>query len=793
MLNRPEILAPAGSMDALKAAVSAGADACYAGGNMFSARAFAGNFDTTELLEAIDYCHIHNVKLYMAVNTLLKNSEMKDLIPYLDPFYREGVDGIIVQDVGVIRSLSKAYPDLPLHGSTQMSVCSTYGAEFLKNLGMTRFVPARELSLNEIKSIKEAVDIEIETFVHGAMCFCYSGKCLMSSFAGGRSGNRGRCAQPCRKAYNSKQFNHEYALSMKDMCTLASLPQLIEAGIDSFKIEGRMKKPEYVAAAVHAYSEITDECINGHLNEKRIAYHTDRLMDIYNRGGFSSGYYYMKNGKEMLANKRPNHTGTLIGKVEAVEAPFVYIRLERGIQAKDVLEIRTGTEQNIELTSNVTAQAGQKIRLNANNLRQIRKDMHVYRTRNNALIEDIGVRFIQKEKQTDIYGKVTAKIGEPITLELFSGVDDISVKVKGECISQAAKRPVEVTQIIDKLSRTGGTGFNFYLESECDENIFISLGSLNVLRREAVRRLEQALIGRYRRRVSDEMKPLYNSREDIKRKNEMKTDLKRAAGCYVSVKTMEQFQIVNNYEFVRHIIIDYNIIREAEVGKMNSEKKIYVAFPDILRENKKHNMKDLYFLAGMTDGIYVKNIDELGLLKEYGYKGTVLLDSFLYAYNDEAIRFYKDTFDNVIFVGSVELTHHELESLCTGTVERLYGYQPVMITAQCFINNYLDGCGYNRSKRFSFRDEKGNRFFSVNNCRDCYSIIYNGVPTDNVKQLTNNRNTDITNEYLIDFTIESVDQTKKVMDRLEKIQTGETDIESDELDYTRGHYIKGIE
>ena len=475
MLNRPEILAPAGSMDALKAAVSAGADACYAGGDMFSARAFAGNFDTTELLEAIDYCHIHNVKLYMAVNTLLKNSEMKKLIPYLEPFYREGVDGIIVQDVGVIRSLSQAYPDLPLHGSTQMSVCSTYGAEFLKNLGLTRFVPARELSLKEIKSIKEAVDIEIETFVHGAMCFCYSGKCLMSSFAGGRSGNRGRCAQPCRKAYNSRKFNHEYALSMKDMCTLADLPQLIEAGIDSFKIEGRMKKPEYVAAAVHAYSEITDEYINGHVNEKRIKYHTDRLMDIYNRGGFSSGYYYMKNGKEMLANKRPNHTGTLIGKVEAVEAPHVYIRLERGIQAKDVLEIRTGTEQNIELTSNITAQAGQKIRLNANNLRQIRKDMQVYRTRNNALIDDINVRFIQKEKQTDIYGKVTAKIGKPIMLELFSDVDDISVKVSGECVSQAAKRPVEVTQIIDKLSKTGGTGFNFYLEAECDENIFLSL------------------------------------------------------------------------------------------------------------------------------------------------------------------------------------------------------------------------------------------------------------------------------------------------------------------------------
>ncbi len=790
MLNRPEILAPAGSMDALKAAVNAGADACYAGGDMFSARAFAGNFDTTELLEAIDYCHIHNVKLYMAVNTLLKNSEMKELVSYIDPFYREGVDGIIVQDVGVIRSLSQAYPDLPLHGSTQMSICSTYGAEFLKNLGLTRFVPARELSLKEIKTIKEAVDIEIETFVHGAMCFCYSGKCLMSSFAGGRSGNRGRCAQPCRKEYNSRKFNHEYALSMKDMCTLANLPQLIEAGIDSFKIEGRMKKPEYVAVAVHAYSEITDEYINGYVDEKRIKYHADRLMDIYNRGGFSSGYYYLKNGKEMLANKRPNHTGTLIGKVEAVEAPHVYIRLECGIHAKDILEIRTGTEQNIELTSNITAQAGQKICLNANNLRQIQKDMQVYRTRNNALIDDINARFIQKEKQTDIYGKVTAKIGEPITLELFSGVDDISVKVSGECVSQAAKRPVETTQIVDKLSKTGGTGFNFYLEAECDENIFISLGSLNVLRREAVHQLEQALIGRYKRMLPNNKKLSHNSQKDIYKKPK---DLKGDAGCYVSVKTMEQFRIINNYKFVRHIVIDYNIMREAEVGKMNSDKKIYVAFPDILRENRKHNMKDLYFLSGMSDGIYIKNIDELGLLIENGYKGAVLLDSFLYAYNDEAIRFYKDLFDNVTFIGSVELTHQEIKDLCTDTVERLYGYQPVMITAQCFINNYLDGCGYNRSECFSFRDEKGNRFFSVNNCRDCYSVIYNGVPTDNMKQLTNNRNTDITNEYLIDFTIESEEQTKKIMDRLEWIRDNKADFETDEMDYTRGHYIKGIE
>lgn len=258
-------------------------------------------------------------------------------------------------------------------------------------------------------------------------------------------------------------------------------------------------------------------------------------------------------------------------------------------------------------------------------------------------------------------------------------------------------------------------------------------------------------------------------------------------------KTIEQFRIVNNYKLVQHVIIDHNIVHEAEIGKMREDKKIYVSFPDILRENKKQGIKDLYFLSGMFEGIYIKNIDEIGFLKKQGYKGMVLLDPFLYAYNDEAVLFYKELFPQVMLIGSVELTHQEWSGLCETDIERLYGYQPVMITAQCFVNNYLDGCGYNKRERFSFRDEKGNRFYSVNNCRDCYSVIYNGVPTNNIKQLTNNRNTDITNEYLIDFTIENEDQTKNVMELLMKFHAGDMDEEFDEMDYTRGHYIKGIE
>lgn len=811
MLNRPEILAPAGSMEALKAAVCAGADACYVGGSLYSARAFAGNFDTTELLEAIDYCHINNVKLYMAVNTLLKNDEIAKLTEFMEPFYLEGVDGVIVQDMGVIHCLSNAFPTLPLHGSTQMSISSQYGAAFLKRVGLSRFVPARELSLNEIKAIKKEVDIEIETFVHGAMCFSYSGRCLMSSFAGGRSGNRGRCAQPCRKAYSSPSFRHEYALSLKDMCTLKDIPQLIDAGIDSFKIEGRMKKPEYVAAAVQAYSETTQAYLDGCVSEKRIKYHMDRLMDIYNRGGFSSGYYFMQNGKEMLANKRPNHTGTLIGSVESVQAPFVYIKLLQDINCQDVLEICVGGDKGVELTSNVAAKKGQVIRLNANHIKQIQKGRNVYRTRNNALLHEIDANFLKKEKQQDVYGKVTVHIGEPVSLELYSGFQDVSVKVTGEVVSRAKKQPISINQIIDRLLKTGGTGMKLYLEAESDENVFISLGSLNVLRREAIHGLKQKLIDFYKRNpvdVSHHTANKYTASEQSNNEehadSEENTDSasiyqtgdtqeNRRIGCMVSVHTPEQFRIVYNYEFVRQIVIDYNIVKETEIGRLNGSKSIYLALPEIVRENRKQSMKDLMFLAGMFDGIYIKNIDELGLLQEMNYTGTVLLDSSLYAYNDEAVSFYRKILKDSILVGSVELTHQELTKLCCRTVEKLYGYQPVMVTAQCFVNNFKNKCGYSKSELFSFQDEKGNRFYSRNNCADCYSVIYNGVPTDNIDMLTKRENTDITYGYLIDFTIENEMQTKQVMDRLMQAETGGNASVPAENEYTRGHYIKGIE
>ena len=294
---RPEILAPAGTPAALLAAIRAGADAIYLGGSLFSARAFAGNFNQEELLKAIEDCHLFDVKLYMTVNTLMKEKEMSGLVSYMKPFYQAGLDGVIVQDVGCAKVLQEAFPDLALHASTQMSISSAYGAALLKTQGFKRVVPARELSLAEIKEIKEKSGIEIETFVHGAMCFSYSGKCLLSSFAGGRSGNRGRCAQPCRKCYDLLETGaQEYAMSMKDMCTLRILPDLIEAGIDSFKIEGRMKSIFYVAVTVGAYRKAIDAYLEDPEGWQYDPKWMDELCKVSHRD-FTTGFFYDKPGE----------------------------------------------------------------------------------------------------------------------------------------------------------------------------------------------------------------------------------------------------------------------------------------------------------------------------------------------------------------------------------------------------------------------------------------------------------------------------------------------------------------
>lgn len=506
---KPEILAPAGTPVALEAAIKAGADAVYLGGSFFSARAFAGNFDQEELLKAIDDCHLFGVKLYMTVNTLMKEKEMEGLISYIEPYYKAGLDGVIVQDVGCAKVLGEHFPDLGLHASTQMSISSEYGARLLKEQGFKRVVPARELSLAEIKEIKENAGIEVETFVHGAMCFSYSGKCLLSSFVGGRSGNRGRCAQPCRKCYETwdEEIGQDatfgdYAMSMKDMCTLRILPELIEAGIDSFKIEGRMKNPVYVASTVSAYRRARDHYLEKKAEgpfrkeeyESFVLPLEQELADIYNRGGFSAGYYFTDKGPEMMANERPNHTGVFVGTVEKIAPPELFIRLAEDVHAQDVLEIRPA---DVELTSAGSGAKGELLSLKGKEFRSIQKGQEVFRTRNNWLIDRIQNEIIDPEKQIPVQGRITAKAGEPLGVTIEG---EVSVKAEGAVVEKAKKQPTGREELLEKLQKTGGSIVRFEkIEMDIDEDIFVPMSAFNQLRRKAVEEFRQQMTGRYQR------------------------------------------------------------------------------------------------------------------------------------------------------------------------------------------------------------------------------------------------------------------------------------------------------
>lgn len=349
--NRIELLSPAGDLKCFYAAINAGADAVYAGLDRFGARAFAGNLSSDEFIEAIDHAHLFSKKLYLTLNILIKDKEKEEVEKMIDPLYRAGLDGVIVQDTGLISRLKKRYPLLEVHVSTQAFVTGPKGALLYKKLGASRVVSARELSIEEIKKIRKDAGIEVECFIHGAMCYSYSGMCLMSSFLGGRSGNRGRCAGPCRQPYGGKG-KEDYILSMKDLCGVESIPDLIEAKVDSLKIEGRMKAPEYVYGVTSLYRKYIDLYYEKNtIQNPGLKKDMERLVSIYSRSGLNPGYFNKRNGGEMITRERGSYSTSLPG-IERPEA------LQRSASLRAVF--RKGEEAVLSIRSgdNVTVVRG---------------------------------------------------------------------------------------------------------------------------------------------------------------------------------------------------------------------------------------------------------------------------------------------------------------------------------------------------------------------------------------------------------------------------------------------------
>ena len=803
MKDRVEILAPAGSMECLKAAITAGADAVYTGGALFGARAYAHNLTEEELLEAIDYVHLHGRRLYLTVNTLIKDREMeKQMYDYLLPYYRQGLDAVIVQDIGLFRFIRKHFPDLPIHASTQMTLTGVDGAKFLEKEGAQRIVTSRELSMAEVKKIADETELEIESFVHGALCYCYSGQCLFSSFIGGRSGNRGQCAQPCRLLYRTPEAKRpQYLLSLKDICTLELIPEMIESGIYSFKIEGRMKKPEYAAAVAFQYRKYADLYLKYYeecpAEEDPAAYamkkyrvrEEDRqmLLDLYNRGGFHTGYYHTQNGREMISLNRPNHAGVPAVKVLAKKGRNVTAKALTDLYPQDIIELpmRKGREKADNYTCKDAVRKGMNVQILVFADTPFKRDEIWMRTRNSTLIDTLREEFVNGKIKERICGTFRLYPQEKATLTVKCR--DAEITVAGEKAQEALSQPMSRERIEKQLRKTGNTEFEFsFLKAEIGEKVFLPMQSLNELRREALETLEKVICEKYRR--SGEVK---DPEED---KTELSMEEEILSGWTASVRTAEQMEVILEEEAIGRIYADCTMfprIWEKDsyvewITKVHAAgKEIYLVMPYIFRERTRKQYEAAYnriFGAGW-DGILIANYESFAFLKEHGYTGRIMTDYNLYEFNQESRKFWKEkgVFE---FTAPVELTERELQDLRVKDGEVIvYGYLPMMISAGC-IQKTTRGC-LKKSGQTTITDRYRNPFVVKNECDYCYNILYNYVPLylgdrmEEVYQIGPGR-------IRLMFTTERQQEVRQILSAYFEGK------ELPEGTYTRGHWKRGI-
>lgn len=716
-----ELLAPAGSFEILKAVIEAGADAVYVGGSRFGARAYANNFSEEELLEAIDYVHLRGKKLFLTVNTLFKNEELYDgLYEYLLPYYERGLDAVIVQDFGVIAYIREYFPKLPIHTSTQMTVTGVEGAKFLNNLGVERVVLARELTIEEMKRIRMEAEVELEAFIHGALCYSYSGQCLFSSMLGGRSGNRGRCAQPCRLSYavldaQKKEYKKEsYVLSLKDLCGIEYLQKLRDAGVYSLKIEGRMKQASYAAGVVSYYRKYIDL-------EKQVSKEDmQHLYELGNRCGFTSEYFKQRNDKSMITFEKPS-----------------------------------------------------------------------YEKSNDALHQEIEKAYVGKKSQIPATGTVIIQKGQPLKFYAScSACDDkpsiISVCVTGAEVSEARNKPLELKDVHERMNKTGETNFCFTeLEVHLDDGVFVPNGVLNQLRRDALANLEQELLHKYFRTIN------------IGAEESMQEVLQDATECVgntiAACETMVQVDKCLERDFLSTIYVDSQMfdkncfIEELEscIEKVHkAEKSIYLRLPVIFRVHTADFYaaiaKDLEKLP--LDGFVVRNYEEIHFVFTNYPHSTIVADHNLYTYNDVAKREFERlgiTYTTI----PLELNQKELKRRENTNSEMvIYGYYPLMTTAGCVHKNTL-GC--DKKPGITYLKDRYNVRFPVKNfCRECYNVIYNSVPTMLFSEIDRLRDMNI-KRLRLDFTIETADEVVNVLDIFEG--------KGREIDYTKGHYKRGVE
>lgn len=789
--NKLELLAPAGSLDALKAAINNGADAVYIGGKNFSARKYATNFSNEEIIQAIQYAHLRDKKIYVTVNTLIDENEVKDAIEFINFIYQNGADAVIVQDIGLCKIISENFPDFPIHASTQMTVNNLEGFKLLEELNVERIVVARETPLNEIKRIRDNTNIEIEAFIHGALCFSYSGQCLMSSLIGGRSGNRGACAQPCRKKYCLENSNgkvvsdQKYYLSMRDLNTIDFIYDLENAGVTSFKIEGRMKRPEYVAVVCSIYRKVLDG-YEVDENEKK------NLYEIFNRK-FTKGIMLGDFGVNLMAVDRPNNRGVVIGKVIDVRNKKVKVKLLDKLFVGDGLEFINNKGENIGFISNTNTNCGDEIIFE---IESIRSGSSVTRTSKRSLLENASKSY-EKDEKLPVSIKAKFKIGEKALVEL-TFKDKRIIKKSNSTVELANNAPITKDTVLKQLSKFGNTPFLLdKIDIDIDEGIFLNIKEINEMRREAVKEL----LGNISK---------YNDRKEVFIEkilfNKGQSSIKNASKkLEVKISTQEQFDMLDLSK-INRVFLDYNKnLRKNLLKAKENNVETYLCTDHVIHE-KEINKYDISIRENLNllDGIAISNLGMLYYVKE-NFDLNICADIGLNVFNSHTANLLFDKGVDTLIL-SPELNFNQLKNITRNTYGHLsyivYGYLPSMVSKNCPFSS-IKGCidernceNCNYKNGYYLRDEKGYSFRVER--KSSQTIIYNSKPLMILQEIDDLNKIGI-EWFRLNFTFEA--NIDKIVDIFSKFINGEMS-KTEVNDYlnnlkinqqiTKGHINRGI-
>ncbi len=715
--NKIEILAPAGSFESLEAALCAGANSVYLGGKKFSARASANNFNDEELIKAVEYAHLRNSKVFVVVNILLDDGEIEEALKFCQFLYNINVDAVILQDLGFATLVKKCIPDLEIHASTQMAVNNLQGAKTLESLGFKRIVLARETEIEDIIAIRENTDLEIEAFIHGALCVSFSGECLMSSMIGGRSGNRGNCAQPCRKSYkildkNFKDLDKKgYLISPMDLNSLNNIDKIIELGVDSLKIEGRLKRPEYVYQVVSSYRKALEQTLTNR--------DIENTKQIFNRG-FTQGLPFGDFGNSFVSKERPDNRGVHIGEVVDKNREGIFVKLNKKISSGDGIEFLDDESQGFKADFEI--KPGKEFFIKSK--RNIKVGAKIYKTFSKELEDQIKDNLNQSRTYRKINMYCRLKIGEYPKLRVVSGNYETEYILE-EKIQKAVNKPIDEEYAVHSLSKLGDSVFQLNsIVVAMDDNIFISKSSLNKLRREAIEKLNGEIISKDTGKIEInynnlKLEPL-NLQRTVKLNVEV-SDLKALSEIDTAKVDKIYFPIDDLSEEVANHLRVNNIKISAVFRKLQNSIELEKSIR-ILKDN-----------LDIIEEVAINNLSQISALENFSVKKVA--DIGLNAFNSYSVQYLHEIgFDRIIM--SPELKSSQIKNIaekCGEITEVIsHGFIPVMTMVHCPMSVELgcknsekcDNCKYSRG--FYLEDSFNDKFFVKR--KGSISEIFNAHP-----------------------------------------------------------------